>query len=64
MPSPYIPGECVHEVGRLKDKSECDLQGRKCWTNCRECGECVWASIKPMRIVERMTEEDEDEHED
>ena len=64
MNSPNVPGECAHEVGRLKDKSECDLQGRKVWTNCRVAGECVWASCKPLTKVEREAEEDGDDDED
>lgn len=41
------PGVCEYERGvfaatESKPKSRCMFRGVLIWTNCRECGRCVW----------------------
>ena len=41
------PGACEYENGFFnatgnKPKSRCMFRGVLIWTNCRECGHCVW----------------------
>lgn len=44
LPEPFA---CEFEVGAInvgggKPKSKCSFRGAIIWTNCRECGHCVW----------------------
>lgn len=44
MPEPYrCDYECgVLDEGGAKPKSKCTFRGSAVWTNCRECGHCLW----------------------
>lgn len=44
------PGACEYERGvfaatESKPKSRCVFRGVLIWTNCRECGHCVWEGL-------------------
>lgn len=36
------PGACEFERKTFSAKSCCLFRGREIWTNCRECGHCIW----------------------